>query len=198
MAALKGVMAAGLVGVIAFVGVAYFVVQMGSGQPTLAPSTSSEATSTRGSVTGVYIITTLSNGSVRTISASVTSTVTGASPCPIAGPPNGVYIRILSDASGNPVVGANVSVAQKDGGPTCNGVLYFEKGSMETFITDGTQWHSLDMGNYGLLSITVRYSGASYQLMAGTSPLSVSCATLYVPSGKSSVVSAGYGASGCP
>ncbi len=198
MRAPKAAMVSGVLSVVTVAALAYLIVQSGPSQPTSTQGTSSEVASTRGSVIGVYIITTLPNGSVRTISDSVTSTVTGPSPCPILGPPNGVYLRILSDASATPVKGASVSVVQNDGGPTCNGVLYFEKGSTQAFISDGGKWQSLEMGNYGELSVTVEYSGASYHLSAGTSPLSVTCATLYVPSGRSSVVSAGYGAFGCP
>ena len=176
-------------GLVVLAGIGYLAVQVEStqsnqsSQSTFSLDTSSNTTAL-GSVLGAYIITTLTNGSVRTITDSVTSTATGASPCLIAGPPNGVYVRILSDGSGKPVVGANVSAFQKEGGPICNDVQYLEGPFTQTFTTDGNQWHALGMGNFGDLSVTVKYLGASYNFSAKMMPLSVTCDTLYVPSGK--------------
>jgi hypothetical protein len=139
-------------------------------------------------VATAYLIssTTLSNGSVRTVTIldTATSTATaGSNPCVIVGQPAGVLLKIASDIIGNPVAGAQVSATHREANDTCNGVLYPGIQTTVSFTTNGTAWYSLDSTNAGTYSFAVRYSDRNYNFTAQLEPMTLTCTTLYVPSG---------------
>ena len=109
-------------------------------------------------------------------------------PCIIAGQPAGMFLRIVSD-SGAPVAGAQVTATHKEADDYCNGVLYTGISATTSFTTNGTTWYALDATNAGTYSFGVTYSGHTYGLSAQMEPVSVTCATLYVPSGRTNVTS---------
>jgi hypothetical protein len=153
-------------------------------------STSSE--SSRAIVSGYLIhATTFSNGTVKsvTVSLTVSSTdSTGSDPCAIGGPPNGMFVEVVSD-SGNIVVGAQVNASLDAGGDDCNGVYYPGSNTTKTFTSTGG-WTGLPLGEYGgSYSFKVEYQGHyySYDISAETEPLSTTCVTLSVPSARSDV-----------
>jgi hypothetical protein len=119
---------------------------------------------------------------------STTSTGTNTS-CVITGQPGGAYLRILSDSTLTPVTGAVVTAEHRPAACALNGVEYTNTATNMTFTTNGTEWMSLDTTNDGSYSFTVQYSGHTYAFTAGLGPLATTCATLYVPSGRTNVTS---------
>jgi len=110
-------------------------------------------------------------------------------PCVITGQPAGMFLRIVSD-SGTPVAGALVSATHAGADVNCNGILFWVHSVTTSFTTDGaTTWYSLDATNAGTYTFGVMYSGHVYNLSAGLEPVSVTCATLYIPSGRANVTS---------
>jgi hypothetical protein len=53
-----------------------------------------------------------------------------------------------------------------------------------TFITNSTEWYSLDTTNNAGYTFAIVYSGQSYTVTADLRPISTTCATLFVPSGR--------------
>ena len=115
------------------------------------------------------------------------STTTSANPCVIEGQPAGMFLKIASDNGGTPIVGARITATHKQADDTCNGVLYYGKITTTSFTTNGTAWYPLDSTNDGSYSIVVRYFGYSFNLSAGMRPVSITCAILHVPSGRTNV-----------
>jgi hypothetical protein len=77
------------------------------------------------------------------------------------------------------------------------GVEYTNTATTQTFTTNGTQWTSLDTTNGGTYSFTVQYSGHAYTFTADLRPVSLTCTTLYVPSGRTNGTITTFGMS-CP
>ncbi len=107
--------------------------------------------------------------------------------CSITGQAGGAFLRVLSDSTQTPVVGAQVSATNKPA--YCGSNQYTTNSPANsqttiTFTTNSTEWYSLDTLNNVGYSFTVRYSGQSYTLTIDLRPVSATCATLYVPSGK--------------
>jgi len=109
-------------------------------------------------------------------------------PCVISGQPAGMFLRIVSD-SGTPVASAQVTATHKEADVNCGGVLYTGISVATSFTTNGNMWYALDATNAGTYSFGVIYSGHAYDLSAQLEPVSVTCATLYVPSGRTNVTS---------
>ncbi|MDV3292647.1 MAG: hypothetical protein LYZ70_00065 [Nitrososphaerales archaeon] len=138
------------------------------------------------SYTTITTCVTTTQGSQRVVncgSPSVTYTGTNTN-CVITGQPGGAFLRILSDSTLAPVTGAVVTATHDPAGCILNGVEYTNTATTQTFTTNGTEWMSLDTTNGGSYSFTVEYSGHSYTFTAELSPVSLICATLYVPSGR--------------
>jgi hypothetical protein len=151
-----------------------------------ATASASSTSSTSYTVT-LCTFTTASNGS-RVESCgplSITATSTGVSTvCIITGQPGGAFLRVISDSTSAPVVGAVVTVVHNPAGCILNGVEYTNTATTQTFTTNGSEWTPLDVTNGGTYSFTVQYSGQTYSFTATLRPVSVTCATLYVPSGR--------------
>jgi len=153
-------------------GVGYFV---GSGNRQTFTTTSTLLLSTTTTVTSI---------TVQTVSTN---------PCFIAGQPAGMFLGVASDSGDAPVAGAQVIAIHRQGSDTCNGVFYPGQTSVTSFITNGTTaWYPLDTTNDGSYSFAVEYSGHIYNFSAGMQPVYVTCAALYVPSGRTNVTSTAY------
>ncbi len=114
--------------------------------------------------------------------------------CVITGQPGGFFIRVVNDANETPVAGATVMATDEPA--TCNGAPATSQGTT-TFTTGNTEWHSLDSQNIAAYSFFIVYSGRSYTFTADLRPVSVTCASLYVPSGESNVTTSAFQAT-CP
>jgi hypothetical protein len=109
-----------------------------------------------------------------TLYTSTTSTSTSTTTeCTISGMPQGVNIRVLTDA-GSPVAGAEVSGQTE--GDQCGDF------SIPTTATNSTGWLSLG-GAPGAYNLTVSYSGRDYNIGATQYPISLTTIILKVPSG---------------
>jgi len=132
----------------------------------------------------VYTTSTTTN-STSTATSIVTSSTTTSIECVITGQPGPFFLRVVWDSNQTPVAGARVEAttlpASVNGYPCSNP-------STEDFTTaSNTKWYSLGTQNEAGYSLTVSYSGQTYNFTAGLAPLSVTCASLSVPSGKTDV-----------
>jgi len=113
-----------------------------------------------------------------------------SSSCVITGQPGPFFLRVLSDSNRKLVVGAQVvarnNPAYCNGQPAISATTY-------SFTTNGTEWTELQSENNGGYSITVLFSGRNYNLTAGLRPVSITCATIYVPSGATNVTITTFG-----
>lgn len=114
--------------------------------------------------------------SVVSATASASSTSTVSYTCHIPGGPAGAYLRILSDSTLEPVTGALVTATHSPASCTPE--------STRTYTTNSTEWVPLDVTNDGHYNFTVSYSGHTYTFSAPLRPVSMTCTTLYVPSGR--------------
>ena len=116
--------------------------------------------------------------------SSVDTTTTSAE-CSITGQPGPAFIRVLSDSNQTPVGGALVKAT--------NNPAYCGSETTTSFTTTaGTQWYPLNSENSGGYSFVVTYLGQTYTFTASLRPLSTTCATLYVPSGRTNVTIAEF------
>ena len=103
-----------------------------------------------------------------------------------------MFLSVASDSGDAPVAGAQVIAIHRQGSDTCNGVFYPGQSSVTTFVTNGTTaWYPLDATNDGSYSFAVEYSGHIYNFSALMQPVYVTCAALYVPSGRTNVTLSG-------
>lgn len=114
---------------------------------------------------------------------STTTTVTTAK-CSITGQPAGIFFRVLSDSTLKPLTGAAVTAIHNPAGCSINGVVYVNPSTTYTFTTNSTEWIPLDSTDDGSYAFIVNYSGQNYTLNARMNPLSLTCTTLYIPSGR--------------
>ena len=199
--------ALGIVAVIMVVTVGAFVItnQVNPGGPSRAATSRSttqslSSTSTTNYAVTVCRFTTASNGSrVTTCSSpSVTATSTGVSTvCVITGQSGGAFLRVLSDSTQMPVTGAVVTATLNPAECILNGVEYTNTATTQMFTTNGTEWMLLNTTNAGSISLTVTYSGQTYTFTAELRPVSVTCTTLYVPSGRTNSTIT-FATSACP
>ena len=128
---------------------------------------------------GAYVALTNFGSIVQPVGPTMVSTT-----CYISGQPGPFYLRVLSDATQTPLSGARVSATNRaaycDGTPATT-IWTF------TFTSNATEWYSLNTQNNAGYSLSVSYSGRIYTLDADLRPVSVTCATLYVPSGRINV-----------
>ncbi len=117
------------------------------------------------------------------------TTTTGSFVCSITGQAAGAFLRILSDSTQTPVAGAQVSATNK---PAYCGSSPATSQTTISFTTSSTEWYSFDTTNNVGYSFTVTYLGQSYTLAIDLRPVSATCATLYVPSGKTNSTITGF------
>ena len=117
--------------------------------------------------------------------ASTTSTV-----CSISGQPAGIEFRIIYDVNSTQVIGAKV-YATND--PALCGNAPATAQLTTTISTTGKEWYSLPSDNNAGYSFSVSYSGQNYTFSANLQPVSMTCATLFVPSGKTNTTIIEFG-----
>ncbi len=118
---------------------------------------------------------------------------TTSTSCIILGQPGGIMFRVLSDATSEPVSG--VAVIAVNTPATCNGSPATNQ-TVDMFTTNETEWRSLPSDNNYQYSFVVNYQGRTFTLTATLRPVSLTCATLYVPSGKPNITITEFG-NGC-
>jgi hypothetical protein len=95
-----------------------------------------------------------------------------------------IYLRVLSDDSRRPVVGAEVSGMEENMcGPQSNGSYRTSSQPIYPMFTppNGTLLLTPAFEHY---DVTVRYSGSTYSFTLSLAPTKILNATLYFPSGK--------------
>lgn len=117
----------------------------------------------------------------------VVSTTSVSTICSISGQPAGIFLSVLSDSTSTPVVGANVTATHYPAGCSLNGVVYGNAPTTQQFVTNGSRWISLNSTNDGSYNFTVDYQGHNNTFTADLRPVSITCATIYVPSGMTDV-----------
>jgi len=144
---------------------------------------------------------TIAKTSTTTITTTLTSTssVTTQSTCIEPGLINNgpIFVRVASDSNQTPVVGAQVTATSQSLTFACDGSVLATSQTRLTFTTNNTEWYSLSGQNDGSYSIAVEYSDQSYNLTANLKPVSVVCASLYIPSGRENITTI-VGQSACP
>ena len=104
--------------------------------------------------------------------------------CIISGQPGPMFLRVVSDSNQTPIAGAQVTATNN--AAYC-GSLPASGQTTVTFTTNGTEWYSLSAENNAGYSFVVEYSGHVYNFTARLAPVSATCATLFIPSGRTSV-----------
>ena len=122
-------------------------------------------------------------GSTSTVSMPATTTTSASTTCVIMGQPGPLMLRVLSDA-GYPLSGVAVSATNQ---PANCGDKPATSVTTVSFTTGTAEWYSLDGTNDGGYSLSLSYSGRTYTLDAALRPVSVTCATVYLPSDRSNV-----------
>jgi len=126
-----------------------------------------------------------SSGSTNSLKFTNQSVV-GETSCVISGQPGGMFLGIFSDSDLKPVEGAQVTAtnipAYCDNSPATSKMT-------TNFTTAGIVWIELPSENNAGYSFSVRYSNNNFNFNASLSPVSITCAALFVPSGRTSVVS---------
>ncbi len=150
------------------------------------PTSTMTSTST---VTGpTTTITVTSTASEATTTSSQQSATTSVQ-CSISGQPDAFYLRVVSDSNQTPIAGAQVTATNE---PYCVSTQ-----STLTFTTNTTEWYSLPSQNNAGYSFAVEYSGQTYDFTASLRPISVTCESLYIPSGLTNATIIA-GQSSCP
>ncbi len=119
------------------------------------------------------------------VATAETTSSTQSFQCVITGQPDGFFLRVVYDSNQTSAPGALVYATNEPA--TCNGTPATSQTTSTLITTSGTEWYSFNYGNDGGYSISVKYSGMTYNFTAGLSPLSVTCASLFVPSGRTNV-----------
>jgi hypothetical protein len=120
-------------------------------------------------------------GATATIGQSTTQSVI----CSITGQPAGFLLRVLSDSNQAPIAGAQVTATSRP--QYCDPNTPATSQTTLTFTTNNTEWYSLNSQYTASYTLVVKYSGQSYNFTANLRPVSETCATLYIPSGKTNV-----------
>lgn len=122
-------------------------------------------------------------------SSTITRAANTSTACSITGQPGGIEISIISDSTSTPVVGARVYATNQPA--LCNDAPATSKSTI-AFTTSNAQWYSLPSDNNAAYSFIVSYSGQNYTLNANLRPVSMTCATLFIPSGHTNVTITEY------
>jgi hypothetical protein len=126
--------------------------------------------------------------------AAANLSTTTSSICISPGQSAGLFVRVLSDSMLNPIVGANVTAAHDQNvncGPGTIGGSTSLVHKVQTFLTNSTEWYQLDTLDSGDYSFTVTYSNHTYGFTAPVRPMVYTCATLYIPSGRTNATTTG-------
>lgn len=111
--------------------------------------------------------------------------------CTDSAPTGPFFLRVLSDSTMEPVPGANVTATNRP--VICNGTLPLADNVTVLFTTGATEWYLLSSdGVDAAWSVTVKYDGQAYSLTENMNIISATCATLFLPSGRTNVTVYGY------
>jgi hypothetical protein len=144
--------------------------------------------------------TTITASSSQTTSSS---NATSQTTCIVSSSPGPFFVRVVSDSDQTPIAGAMVTATSETTTVSCSGLADGTSQIALSFITNGTEWYQLPTSNmdpYIGYSIAVAYAGQTDNFNASLSfPPSVTCATLYLPSGTTNVtMTSETFPSGCP
>lgn len=114
--------------------------------------------------------------------------------CSISGQPGGMMLAVLSDSTYDPVSGVNVSATNKPA--TCNNSPATTQ-ETTNFTTSENLWNSLPTENDVGYLFTLIYENHTYNFTAELEPVSLTCAIIYLPSGKTNVTLHEFGMQ-CP
>ena len=120
------------------------------------------------------------------------SLVTSNPACVITGQPGGISLRVISNSTMKPIAGAEVTATSTPA--ICNDQPAIPP-VVQSYATSSTEWVSLPSDNNAGYSISVRYAGQVYSFNADLSPVSLTCATLLLPSGSTNVTITEFGES---
>jgi len=121
---------------------------------------------------------------------STTSSSSSSAACTILGQPAGFYLRVLNVSTGAPVRGADVVAVNEPA--YCN----YQQAAPRTtvaFTTNGTEWFELPSENDAGYAISVAYAGQPHNFTADLNPVSLTCATIYLPTGATNVTIKEFG-----
>ena len=162
--------------------------------------TSGQTTTTETVTTTATLTTTVTGTGTGAVTSGPSSTTALSSCVSVAGQPGPFLLRVVSDSDQKPITGAQVIATSQSTTVSCSGLPLTTTQTTLSFTTNNTGWYSLPSQNINIYlgySITVKYSGQSYNFTAGLRPVSVTCATLYIPSGRTNVTTAEF-QSTCP
>jgi hypothetical protein len=105
--------------------------------------------------------------------------------CTVSAPTGPFYFRALSDSGGVPIAGAKVAASNRP--VLCNGSPLGDNVTI-IFTTGSAPWYSLrGDGLDSSWSVKVDYSARNYTLSTYLQPVSATCATIFLPSGRTNV-----------
>ena len=136
--------------------------------------------------------------SFETTTATTTEVVTSytSTYCTISGPPGGISVRFLNSSTMAPIAGVYVVAVNRPF--YCSGYSTFAPfpagpQTVTIFTTSATEWYPLSSDSNAAYSIAAFYEGHSYNFTADLRPVSLTCATLYIPSGETNVTITTFG-----
>ena len=138
----------------------------------------------------VVLLLPAANPNQPTRSLSTSNSVSHSTTCLITGQPAGFYLRVLNDSSGGPVRGAQVAAVSEPA--YCDGQQAAPQTTV-TFTTNGSEWVGLPSQNDAGYNISVVYSGQTSNFTADLRPVSLTCATVYLPSGRTNMTITEFG-----
>jgi hypothetical protein len=135
---------------------------------------------------------------IETSTATSTEVVTTylSTYCTISGQPGGISVRFLNSTTLTPVNGVYVVAVNRPF--LCGGSSTLTPAGPQTvtiFTTGGSEWYPLSSDSNHAYSIAAFYAGHSYNFTADLRPVSMTCATLYIPSGQTNVTITMFGMS---
>jgi hypothetical protein len=134
--------------------------------------------------------------SIETTTTTSTEVVTTyLSPyCTITGQPGGISVRFLNSTTLTPVNGVYVVAVSRPF--LCSDGSTLTPAGPQTvaiFTTGGSEWYPLSSDSNHAYSIAAFYAGHTYNFTADLRPVSMTCATLYIPSGQTNVTITEFG-----
>lgn len=98
--------------------------------------------------------------------------------------PGPTYLRVISDSNQTPIVGAQITAT--DTVLLCNGAT-IDRPETQRFVTNSTEWYPMAGGLAATYSFVVSYAGHTYSFSTGNAIEAATCATLFIPSGRTNV-----------
>ena len=157
-------------------------------------TSTSFSTVTRQQVTTTTEVSTVSANYTEefTTLVTLTSSVSRLTECVDEGPPGPLELRVLNDSSMVPVIGANVTATNTPIYCRGNGNQPLDDNVTVLFTTGPTEWYSIyGEGPDASFAVNVTYAGQNYSFVADLHAESATCATLFLPSGRTNVTAAG-------